>query len=120
MKKLSLYVFLVLIIFQTNIYADNEKKKIIVLTKCADNSMKTLCTLFFHLSLLWFPFLNCDNISKKYFSNPKPQHDLNTIDDYLDIECVLNYFILLYLATGLFCLPGRLLINKSLSCELHF
>ena len=31
MKKLSLYVFLVLIIFQTNIYADNEKKKIIVL-----------------------------------------------------------------------------------------
>ena len=73
--------------------------------------------LFIHL---WFLFLNCDKISNKYFSNTEPQHDLNTIDDYLDIECVLNYFILLYFAIGLFCLLGRLLIIKSLSCKLHY
>ena len=52
MKKLPLYVFLVLIIFQTNIYADNEKKKIIVLTKCADNSMKTIHIVFLFLKTL--------------------------------------------------------------------
>ena len=52
------------------------------------------------VSRLWFSFLNCDKISKKYFSNPKIQHDLNTIDDYLDVECVLNYFILLYFVIG--------------------
>ena len=44
--------------------------------------------------------LTKNNSIQQYFSNPIIQHDLNTIDDYLDVECVLNYFILLYFAIG--------------------
>ena len=64
------------------------------------DALLTPAEIVFHLSCLWFSFLNCDKISKKYFSKPEFQHDMNTIDDYLDIECVLNYFILLYFAIG--------------------
>ena len=48
-------------------------------------------------------FLNCDKISKKYFWHGA-HRDLDTINNYIDGKCYLNYFILLYLSIGLFYL----------------